>query len=83
MTNPSFCFDVWTIRKLANEVFDHEYWHFNDNCESETFDEEYSTDSDDRINWKDYYYRKKGLDDSWNQYRNYDGLFVFIVLIIS
>ena len=78
MTNPSFCFDVWTIRKLVNEIFDPEYWHFNDNCELETFDEKYSTDSDDKINWKDYYYRKKSLDDSWNQYRNYDGSFFLL-----
>jgi hypothetical protein len=85
MTNPDLCFDVWTIRKVANSDFDREYWHFDDlvdylsdSCKIETVDEnneeEYLTDSDNQRNWRDYYYnRRRVIDDSWDQYRNYQG----------
>jgi len=93
MTNPDLCFDVWTIRKVANDDFGREYWHFddvvnylNDNCTGETFDEsndeDSSTDNDNQTNWKDYYYNRKSItDDSWDQYRTYRGLIFFILLI--
>jgi hypothetical protein len=79
MTNPNLCFDMWTIRKVANSNFGREYWHFDDlGCTIETVDEgddeENSTDSDDKTNRRySYYHRKCFLDDSWEQYRNYEG----------
>jgi hypothetical protein len=30
MTNPAFCFDAWTIRRVANDDFGKENWHFHD-----------------------------------------------------
>jgi len=83
MTNLDLCFDVWTIQKVANSDFSREYWHSDDlvnylsNCTIETVnennEEEYSTDSNNQTNWRDYYYnRKTVIDDSWDRYRTYD-----------
>jgi hypothetical protein len=30
MTNSDLCFDAWTIRKVANDNFGQEHWHFHD-----------------------------------------------------
>jgi len=83
MTDPDLCFDVWTIRKVANSDFSRDYWHFDDlvdylsDCTIETFNEnnqeEYPTDSNNQTNWRDYYNRKNVIDDSWDRYRHYDG----------
>jgi hypothetical protein len=40
MTNPNFCFDVWTIRQLASDDFGQEHW---DNDDSINY---YQTDED-------------------------------------
>jgi hypothetical protein len=81
MANPDLCFDVWTIRKVANDDFGQEHWYSNDLVDYlgdkygiETLDDEdYSTDNESQMNWKDYYYRKKTSHDSWNEYQNYGG----------
>jgi len=82
MTNSDLCFDVWTIRKVANNDFGREYWHFDDfvnyrpdDCTveptDEKNDEEYLTDRDNPKNWRDYYYKHKNvIDDFWNPYWN-------------
>ncbi|CAF1035104.1 unnamed protein product [Rotaria magnacalcarata] len=31
MTNPDFCFDVWTVRKLTNDDFGQDHWSYDDN----------------------------------------------------
>jgi len=30
LTNSNLCFDVWTVRKVANHDFGQEHWHYND-----------------------------------------------------
>ncbi len=30
MTNTDLCFDMWTVRKIANDDFGQDHWHFND-----------------------------------------------------
>jgi hypothetical protein len=30
MTDSDLCFDAWTVRKLANDDFGQEHWHFHD-----------------------------------------------------
>ncbi|CAF4106525.1 unnamed protein product [Adineta steineri] len=77
LTNSDFCFDVWTIRKVLNDDFDREYWHFddivnylNDDCIDNT-DEEYLNDNDRQIDWEAYYNRTNITNILWNEYRDY------------
>ena len=47
MTNPKFCFDLWTIRQIANDDFGQDDWdqddsvdyHPNDQIDQETDDQ--------------------------------------------
>ena len=85
MTNPDLCFDMWTIRKVANSDFGREYWHFDDmvnylnaDCTigvvNEDDDDVCSTDSEEQANRRyRYYHRKSFADDSWEEYRHYEG----------
>ncbi|CAF4072604.1 unnamed protein product [Adineta steineri] len=77
LTNSDFCFDVWTIRKVLNDDFDREYWHFDDivnylnnDCIDNT-DEEYLNDNDRQIDWEAYYNRTNITNILWNEYRDY------------
>lgn len=39
LADPSLCFDVWVIRKLATDDFSHERWSFDDNVDLEQGEE--------------------------------------------
>jgi hypothetical protein len=76
MTDSDLCFDVWTIRKIANSDFGREYWHFDDlvnylnDCTIETVDENNEEEPSTDSGWRNYYTRKSIFDNSWHQYRN-------------
>jgi C1A family cysteine protease len=40
MTNPNFCFDVWTIRQLASDDFGQEHWDNDDSINYYQVDED-------------------------------------------
>lgn len=89
LTNPSFCFDVWTIRKLATDDFGREHWDSDDNVnytnnnEVQTLGSHFEsngeiidTDDDDDDNTNDYDRQKRNNQyESWDQYQVYQGLF--------
>ena len=60
MTDPTLCFDLWTIRKLENDDFDQAHWHFPGLMDQLTVDA-----SPDRRNDR----RKTVMNDSWDQYQ--------------
>jgi len=68
---------------VANDDFGREYWHFDDIVNYVNDDEAYSIDSDNQINWNDYYNRPGVMDDSWNAYLKYGGLLYSNLLIIT
>ena len=74
MTNLELCSDLWSIRKITNSGFDREYWHFDDLVDytSETTDRDNDEES---MNWKEdsSSRRSRGINDSWEQYRYYEG----------
>jgi hypothetical protein len=72
---------VWTIRKLSNDDFGQEYWHFHDTIDH-LDDDNCTIDGDNEVNWQSYYHRKPDIDDSWDRYRNYQGLMFSHLLVI-
>ncbi|CAF0921579.1 unnamed protein product [Adineta ricciae] len=75
MTDPNLCFDLWTIRRISNDSFGREYWHFDDivNYLNENSvdneEEQYLSDSEHELMWKDYRSRKNAFRYSWGEYR--------------
>ncbi|UJR09188.1 hypothetical protein I4U23_013436 [Adineta vaga] len=65
MTNPDYCFDVWSIRRLENDDLGHDNWDYNDNVdyrqkpEKDTAD----NDNDDDDNDNDDNHIVEGFDE--------------------
>ena len=81
MTDPNLCFDLWTIRRISNDSFGREYWHFDDivnylnESSVENEKEEYLSDSEHELMWTDYRSRKNAFRYSWDEYRKDESRF--------
>ncbi|UJR09187.1 hypothetical protein I4U23_013435 [Adineta vaga] len=77
MTNPEVSYDIWTIRKVSNDSFGREYWHFDDivnYLNENSIEKNHENDSDDddenEIIRTDYRRWKNSEEDAWNEYQN-------------
>ncbi|CAF1374677.1 unnamed protein product [Rotaria sordida] len=67
MTNPEFCFDAWTIRKLMNDDFGQENWCFDDSYNYRDVNHNnYSDDTNDN----DHVIEKLDENDDTEAYNN-------------
>ena len=48
ITNENYCFDVWTVRKVATNDFGQEYWDQDDSVDYQQPSDEVSGDENDR-----------------------------------
>ncbi len=92
ITNPNYCFDVWTVRKLATDNFGRDHWDIHDTINHTHIHNHknhwvhINVDDDGRvievINEDDDHNRKNDFNDHSNQFRRHGGgLFIIFVLL--
>jgi hypothetical protein len=51
LTNTDYCFDAWTIRKLATDDFGQDNWDNDDSVNYQYANNDYDNDNDDDDHW--------------------------------
>ncbi|CAF1433007.1 unnamed protein product [Rotaria sp. Silwood1] len=73
MTNSDFCFDAWTIRKLMNNDFSQENWHFDDNKNNYSDDIHDNNHFIEKLDGHDDTEGYNGNQDLWWNDKNREG----------
>jgi hypothetical protein len=80
MTNPDFCFDVWTVRQLASDDFGQEYWDNNDSVNYQHDEEDPDGNEDNNRVIEHYDNEKDVIEDAKKFAEQVLGTFISLAL---